>query len=67
MENKKPRRVTLDGIEYDANTFTEEQTHLLDHCTDLDRKVLTTRFQLQQLEVGKDAFLKMLKGSLDGA
>jgi hypothetical protein len=63
----KAQRVTLDGTEYDANSFTDEQTHLLDHCVDLDRKINSTRFQLQQLEVGKDAFLKMLKGQLDGS
>ena len=59
--------VTIDGIEYDASTFTPEQSHLLDHCVDLDRKIMTIQFDLQQLQVGKDAFLKMLKGQLDGS
>ena len=63
----KAQRVTLDGIEYDANTFTPEQVHLLDHCIDLDRQILTNQFQLQQLQVGKDTFLKMLKEQLDGS
>ena len=31
----------------------------------LDRKIGSTQFQLQQLQVGKDAFLKILKESLD--
>jgi hypothetical protein len=30
----------------------------------LDRKIGSTQFQLQQLQVGKDAFLKILKESL---
>jgi len=64
MENKKPQIVTIDGIEHDANTFTEEQVLLLNHCVDLDRKIGSTNFQLQQLQVGKDAFLKMLKDKL---
>jgi len=59
--------LTLDGTEYDAATFTDAQTHLLDHCVDLDRKIRTMQFDLQQLQVGKDAFLKMLKGQLDGS
>jgi hypothetical protein len=59
------QHVTLDGIEYDANTFTPEQTHLLDHCVDLDRQIRTNQFQLQQLQVGKDVFLKMLKTELE--
>jgi hypothetical protein len=64
MENKKPQIVAIDGIEHDANTFTEEQVLLLNHCVDLDRKIASTQFQLQQLQVGKDAFLKMLKDKL---
>lgn len=64
MENKKPQIVTIDGIEHDANTFSEEQVLLLNHCVDLDRKIGSTNFQLQQLQVGKDAFLKMLKDKL---
>ena len=64
MENKKSQIVTIDGVEHDANTFTEEQVLLLNHCMDLDRKIASTQFQLQQLQVGKDAFLSMLKGKL---
>jgi hypothetical protein len=65
MENKKPQIVTIDGIEYDANTFSEEQVLLFNHCVDLDRKIGSTQFQLQQLQVGKDSFLKMLKDKLE--
>jgi len=64
METKKPQIVTIDGIEHDTNTFTEEQVLLLNHCVDLDRKISSTQFQLQQLQVGKDSFLKMLKDKL---
>lgn len=64
MENKKPQIVTIDGVEHDANDFNEHQTALLQHCIDLDRKIGSTNFQLQQLQVGKDAFLKLLKDVL---
>tara|TARA_R110000822_G_scaffold308634_1_gene436850 strand:- start:260 stop:478 length:219 start_codon:yes stop_codon:yes gene_type:complete len=65
MENKKPQLVTINGVEHDANTFTEQQVLLLNHCVDLDRKISSTRFQLQQLEVGKDSFLSLLKTELE--
>jgi hypothetical protein len=55
----------IDGKEYDTNTFTEEQVMLTNHCLDLDRKLASTQFQAQQLQVGKEAFLKMLKESLE--
>ena len=64
MENKKPQLVTIDGVEHDANNFTESQILLLNHTLDLDRKIGSTTFQLQQLQVGKDAFLKLLKDEL---
>jgi hypothetical protein len=64
MENKKPQIVTIDGTEYDANDFNEQEVTYLNHCIDLDRKIGSTQFQLQQLVVGKDAFLGMLKAEL---
>lgn len=64
MANEKSQIVTIDGVEHDANTFTPEQINLLNHCIDLDRKIGSTNFQLQQLQVGKDAFLKLLKDDL---
>jgi hypothetical protein len=64
MENKKPQIVTIDGVEHDANNFNENQILLLNHTIDLDRKIGSTQFQLQQLQVGKDSFLKLLKDAL---
>jgi hypothetical protein len=64
MENKKPQIVTIDGTDFDVNDFNENQLLLLNHTADLDRKIASTQFQLQQLNVGKDAFLTMLKEAL---
>ena len=63
-KTNSPQIVTIDGIEHDANTFTEQQVLLLNHTIDLDRKIGSTQFQLQQLQVGKDSFLKLLKEAL---
>jgi hypothetical protein len=63
-KEKSPQIVTIDGVEHDANTFTEQQILLLNHTVDLDRKIGSTQFQLQQLQVGKDSFLKLLKEAL---
>ena len=64
MGEKKTTPIVIDDVEYDTNNFTEEQILLTNHCLDLDRKIGSTQFQLQQLQVGKDAFLKILKESL---
>ena len=64
MANKQSQIVTIDGTEYDANDFSEQEVMYLNHLMDLDRKIGSTQFQLQQLMVGKDAFLGMLKAEL---
>ena len=64
MANKQPQTVTIDGVEYDAEKFTEQQAMLVNHVADLDRKIGSTRFQLDQLEVGRNAFFAMLKAQL---
>jgi len=54
----------IDGIEYDVEKLTDQQKALLDHVVDLERKVGSARFNLDQLSVGRDAFFNMLKQSL---
>jgi len=63
-KEKSPHIVTIDNVEYDANDFSEEQALLFNHCIDLDRKISSTKFQLLQLQVGKDSFIKLLKEKL---
>ena len=64
-ETNKPQMITINDVEYDTATFTEEQIALTNHCLDLDRKIGNMNFQLQQLQVGKDSFLKLLTESLE--
>jgi len=62
---KKAQTIFIDNVEHDLDAMTDEQKTLVQHCLDLDRKLASTQFQAQQLQVGKDAFLKMLKESLE--
>ena len=55
-KEKSPQIVPIDGIEHDANNFNEQQILLLNHTIDLDRKIGSTNFQLQQLQVGRMRF-----------
>lgn len=65
MSEKKPNLITIDGVEHDLDAMTEQQKLLVNHCIDLDRKIASTQFNLDQLNVGKDAFVKMLKEALE--
>jgi hypothetical protein len=64
MGEKKTNPITIDGKEYVYEDLTQEQRVLFDHCIDLDRKISNTAFQLDQLNVGKNAFFNLLKESL---
>jgi hypothetical protein len=65
MGEKKTNPITIDGKEYVYEDLTQEQRVLFDHCIDLDRKISNTAFQLDQLNVGKQAFFNLLKQSIE--
>ena len=58
--------IVIDGTEYTEDQLTDEQKVLINHIADLDRKIRSTQFNLEQLTVGRDAFVQMLTSSLDG-
>ena len=64
MENKKTP-ITIDNVEYQYEDLTTEQQALFNHCVDLDRKIGSAQFNLDQLQVGKQAFIERLKKSLE--
>jgi len=66
-KDNKPQMITIDNVEHNLDEMTDEQRLLVQHCLDLDRKIGSTQFQLQQLQVGKEAFIRMLKESLNAA
>lgn len=64
MGEKKTTPLTIDGVEYILEDMTPAQRVLLDHVADLDRKLASARFNVDQLQVGRDAFFNMLKQQL---
>lgn len=57
--------ITIDDTEYHYEDMTPEQQTMVNHVADLDKKINGTRFNLDQLMVGKDAFVNLLKVSLE--
>ena len=62
---KEKTPVTIDGVEYKYEDMTKEQQMMVNHVADLDRKLDSTRFNVDQMQVGREAFFKMLKESLE--
>lgn len=66
-ENTKKTSITIDDVEYFYEDMTQEQQVLVNHVADLDRKIGSSQFNLDQLNVGKNAFINLLKESLNKA
>ena len=64
MGQDKKTPITINQVEYSYEDLTPEQQTMFNHCVDLDRKIDSARFNLDQLNVGKNAFIKMLEESL---
>ena len=64
MGKNEKTPITINGVEYHFEDLTDEQKILFNHCIDLDRKIDSAKFNLDQMSVGKDAFIKMLEESL---
>ena len=65
MANQQSQIVTIDGVEFKVEDMTEQQQMLLNHVADIERKIGSTKFQLDQLQVGRDAFFRILKDALE--
>ena len=65
MAEQKKTPVVLDDVEYIYEDMTPEQQAIVNHIADLDRKIASSQFNLDQLTVGKNAFVGMLKTALE--
>ena len=62
-QTEKPQVVTIDDKEYKVSDLTEEQVTLVNHVADLDRKIGSSQFNLQQLNIGRNACMNILTES----
>lgn len=62
---KEKQTITLDGKEYNVEDLTQDQQLMVQHIGDLDRKLASMRFNMDQIQVGREAFITMLKKTLE--
>jgi len=65
MAEKQTKTVSINGTDYTEDQLTDQQKVMINHIADLDRKIGSTQFNLDQLQVGKQAFMDMLTKSLE--
>jgi len=65
-QKNEPQKLNLFDKEYLLDDLTDEQKAMVNHIADLENKISGTAFNLDQLTVGKEAFINRLKESLEG-
>ena len=65
MGKQKKTPVVINNKEYFAEDLTDQQKSILNHIQDLDRKLKSAKFNVDQLSVGREAFISMLSKSLE--
>ena len=64
-KQKEKTTIAINGKEYDREKMTIEQNAMINHIQDLDRKVQSSQFNLEQLQFGRQAFMEKLNESLE--
>lgn len=64
-ETINKQTITIDDKEYNVEDLQDDQIAFLNHITDLDRKMAQMRFNLDQLQAGRDTFARLLNESLN--
>ena len=64
MAKDEKKTITVNGETHNVDDLTNEQNAMVNHITDLDRKLSSARFNVDQLMVGREAFVDMLTRSL---
>ena len=62
-EDKKV--ITINDVDYTEDQLTDQQKVMINHINSLQQKINSAQFNLDQLNVGREAFVNMLAGSLE--
>jgi hypothetical protein len=63
-KEKEQPMLNFDGKDYVIEEMSDESKQILSHINDMQNKLNTNAFMKQQLDVGKEAFVNMLRESL---
>jgi hypothetical protein len=65
MAKDEKKTITVNDKTHNLEDLNEQQLAMVNHLQDLERKISNARFNVDQLNVGKEAFIRMLEESLD--
>ena len=64
MAKNENKTITVNDVEHNVEDLTEQQVVMCNHISDLDKKLGNLVFNMDQLKVGREAFVSMLAASL---
>ena len=64
MAEKKTNTVTINDKSYTEDQLNDAQKVMVNHVADLDRKIGSANFNIDQLKMGRMAFMNTLTASL---
>lgn len=64
MAKDEKKTITVNNVEHNIDDLNEQQIAMVNHITDLDRKLSNARFNVDQLAFGREAFVSALAQSL---
>ncbi len=67
MGKNEKTPITVNDQEYFVEDLNDQQQAMVNHISDLDRKMSSARFNLDQLAFGREAFVSALTQSLSQA
>ena len=67
MGKNEKTPITVNDKEYFVEDLSDQQQVMINHVNDLDRKLASARFNVDQLVVGREAFVNLLAQSLESA
>ena len=61
----KQMTININGKDYTEADLSDQQKHLLNHLLNLNQKIQSTAFQLEQLQGGRAFFMAQIEASLN--
>ena len=65
MPEEEKKTITVNDKTYSVEDLSEQELVMVNHVADLDQKLMSSRFSVDQLQVCRDTFVGMLTNSLE--
>ena len=68
MKNKKKtdeQTIMINNVEYKVSDLSQEQIAFVNNVADLDRKLDSAKFNITQMQGGRNYFMNLLEASLE--